>query len=197
MFQTFSGGSSNVITLLPLNMITPEGDTNRTSHFQLLLSAFTTNDISVDYVTSSGTAVAGSDFVSTSGTATITAGTASTNITLTILGDTVFELNERFYIDFSNPVGATLLTNRVYFELQNDDSPDPVRFNRIRRLQFGGPLRLEFNPGQAGAIYQIQASDNVRQWETIGQMTGSTNAFEFTDNASTNRTKRFYRTISQ
>ena len=96
MFQTFSGGSSNVIMLLPLNMITPEGDTNRTSHFQLLLSAFTTNDISVDYVTSSGTAVAGSDFVSTSGTATITAGTASTNITLTILGDTVFELNERF-----------------------------------------------------------------------------------------------------
>jgi hypothetical protein len=55
------------------------------------LSAASGKDITVDYVTSEGTATAGSDYTTTSGTLTISAGDTTGTIGVTVLSDTLDE----------------------------------------------------------------------------------------------------------
>ncbi len=62
------------------------------------------NDISVDWATADGTAIAGSDYVASSGTATFTlAGPTSQTITIPVIGDLLDEANETFTVNLTNP----------------------------------------------------------------------------------------------
>ena len=195
MFQSFAavGGAP---TLQPVQAVVFEGDTNNTVHLELRLTSVTNIQVSVMYATATGSATAGIDFAQASGTAVIPAGSNSVFIPVHILGDTIFELHETILVNLSNPVGALLGSPQATIELRNDDRPTSARFHRIRRLQNGGPFKLEFDIGDIQAVYDVQASDNLIQWQTIGQVTGAAGNFEFTDNGSTNRTRRFYRAIA-
>ncbi len=73
-----------------------------TADVVLLLSNASASDITVDYATSDGTAVASQDYTSATGTLTIPAGDTSLTIPITILDDGNFERNEDFVVDFSN-----------------------------------------------------------------------------------------------
>ena len=64
--------------------------------------------VDVDYVTSDGTAIAGSDYTATSGTLTIISGTSSGTINVPITGDTTIEGDKTFTLTLSNPANATL-----------------------------------------------------------------------------------------
>ena len=66
----------------------------------------TGEDVSVDYVTSGGTATAGSDYTYVSSTATITAGTTSTDVTIVTDNDSEEEDAETVVVTLSNPVTA-------------------------------------------------------------------------------------------
>ena len=68
--------------------------------------------VSVQYSTINDDAMAGSDYVATNGVLVIPAGTLSGSIQVRIIGDLLRESNERFIINFTNPVNAVL----------NDDS---------------------------------------------------------------------------
>jgi len=59
-------------------------------------------DVTVDFTTLDGTALAGSDYGATSGTLTFLAGETSKDITVTILDDSVFEDSEAFSVQISN-----------------------------------------------------------------------------------------------
>ncbi len=104
-----------------------EGTTNPS--FDLVLSAESGLDVTVDYSAAGVTAVgSGEDFSLTAGTATITAGQTTTSIGGTpgiIIDDDLDEFNETFTISLSNPTNSTVGTNglHTYTITDNDVTP--------------------------------------------------------------------------
>ena len=74
------------------------------------LAPASSGTVTVDYATRDqvGAAKAGEDYTATSGTLTFTAGQTSKTITVPITDDDIYENNESFFVDLSNPTGATL-----------------------------------------------------------------------------------------
>ncbi|HEB56046.1 MAG TPA: hypothetical protein ENI98_07035 [Gammaproteobacteria bacterium] len=80
--------------------------------FTVMLDAPTSGDVSFDYATSDGSAIAPGDYSATSGTATIPAGDTSIYIPVSIHGDDDPQGNKIFMMTLSNVVGnATLNPN--------------------------------------------------------------------------------------
>lgn len=100
-----------------------EGDSGTTdATFTISLSSTAASEVTVDYATADGTAVAPGDYTATSGTATIGAGASSTTVAVPVVGDTVPEADETFSVVLSNPVGATLATATGTGTVINDDA---------------------------------------------------------------------------
>lgn len=65
--------------------------------------------VSVDYQTQDGSAEAGADYISQNGTITFTPGISERFINIDIIDDDIFEEDESFYIQLSNPTNGALL----------------------------------------------------------------------------------------
>ena len=78
------------------------------AEFTVRLSEASGQDVTVNYTTSNGTAVAGSDYTRTSGKLTFAASETEQTITVPILDDAVSEPAETFTVTLSNPVNATV-----------------------------------------------------------------------------------------
>ena len=91
------------ITIAPASAT--EGDSGNTNvTFTLTLAQAVTGDVTVNYVTSDGTATAGQDYTAvTNGTTTIPANSTSTTFTVSVTGDTTDEPNETFNVAISLP----------------------------------------------------------------------------------------------
>ena len=91
------------ITIAPASAI--EGDSGSANMtFTLTLAQAVTGDVTVNYVTSDGTATAGQDYTAvTNGTTTIPANSTSTTFTVSVTGDTTDEPNETFNVTISLP----------------------------------------------------------------------------------------------
>lgn len=81
--------------------------------FQLILSEASGRDITVDFATVDGSAVAPGDYGATSGTFTVTNGLVTTILPVAIVDDAVYETNESFQVALSNVTHATLTTGIV------------------------------------------------------------------------------------
>ncbi|WP_366585238.1 Calx-beta domain-containing protein [Muricauda sp. ANG21] len=79
-------------------------------------------NIGFSYVTSNGTATAGTDYVATSGTGQINVGESSTTITVVVNGDTDIELNETFNLQLSLVSNATINDGTGLGTINNDDT---------------------------------------------------------------------------
>jgi uncharacterized repeat protein (TIGR01451 family)/CSLREA domain-containing protein len=95
------------------------GTTNFT--FTVSLTASSASTITVNYATANGTATAGSDYVAAAGTLTFTPGQTSQNLTILVNGDTVFEPNETFFVNLTNPTNAGLIKSQGLGTILNDD----------------------------------------------------------------------------
>ena len=82
-----------------------EGDSGSANMtFTLTLAQAVTEPVTVNYVTSDGTATTGSDYTAvTNGTATIPANSTSATFTVSVTGDTTDEANETFNVTISLP----------------------------------------------------------------------------------------------
>src|SRR5207248_863860 len=80
----------------------------------------TTKDITVNYATIDGTATALSDYQPTSGTLKIQHGHATGTITVLVKGDTVFEGDENFFVNLSNPHNAVILQGQGVGTIHDD-----------------------------------------------------------------------------
>ncbi len=90
--------------------------------FNVELLAPTVSNVSVNYSTANGTALAGSDYTANSGTVTfVRGGPRSVPVTVDVLGDQLFETNETFRLNLSNPVGAALKNLFATGTILNDD----------------------------------------------------------------------------
>ena len=76
--------------------------------FTVSLSATSSQQVTVDYATSDGTATAGEDYTATSGTLTFQAGETTKTISVPIIDDTEDDGGETFTLTLSNASGADL-----------------------------------------------------------------------------------------
>lgn len=74
-----------------------------TATFTVTLASPVNSTVTVDYVTTDGTATGGTDYVITSGTLTFAPNDQSETITVTLLSDAAFEGDETFTVTLSNP----------------------------------------------------------------------------------------------
>ncbi len=108
------------ISIADANVV--EGDTGtRLVTFTVSLSAAFSSAVSVNYATADGTALAGRDYTSASGTLTFAAGVRTRTFTISILGDYILEGDDRFAVNLSSPVNATISDRRAVGVIVNDD----------------------------------------------------------------------------
>ena len=109
-----------------VSMIEPDAGTAQMT-FTIHLSAPSATVVRVDVATANGTAIAGSDYLATASTGLrIPAGSTSKTVTVPIIGDTAVESEEYFFVNLSNPVGATPTPRR------SARSPTTTLFHRRR-----------------------------------------------------------------
>ena len=99
-----------------------------TASFNLSLSKSSGQDVSVDYVTSDGTAVAGTDYVAATGTVIFPAGSTSATVGVTVLGDDIAEANEDFLLTLFNPSNAVIGDTTGQATITDDDAASALAF---------------------------------------------------------------------
>ena len=91
--------------------------------FPVSLSVAAQQEVSVEYSTRDGTAIAGEDYEFNSGTLRIPAGQTDGTIAVRVYGDTSIESDESYFVDLRNIDGATLSLNHATGTILNDDVP--------------------------------------------------------------------------
>jgi CSLREA domain-containing protein len=116
-----------------------EGNAGTTSFvFNVTIPTASAFPITVDYTTANDTATAGSDYTATSGTATIPAGSLSTTITVSVLGDVVFESDEAFFVNLTNPTNATILDAQATGTITNDEGLPTILISDVSQSENSG-----------------------------------------------------------
>ena len=113
-----------------------------------------TDDMSVDYQTSNGTATAGEDFTAI-GPTTINfaaSGSLSEHVTVQIQGDGIVELDETFYVTLSNPVGAAIADPEGKGVIANDDDATLSIDALTRDEGDAGTTQFEFTVTLSAAV---------------------------------------------
>ena len=116
-----------------INDITVTEVTNGTSTaiFTVTLDNPSSKEITLDYTTADGTAVAGSDYIATNGTLTFAPGETTKAIAVTIQGDNLDEFTEAFFLNFDNANNATLTDTQGTVTITDDDNPPEISFSDI------------------------------------------------------------------
>ena len=89
--------------------------------FTVQLSAAATSQVTVNFATADGTAVAGSDYTATSGTLIFNPGETSKTVAVTVRGDRTREEDETFGVQLSAAIGATIADGFGTGTIRNDD----------------------------------------------------------------------------
>jgi uncharacterized repeat protein (TIGR01451 family) len=130
---------------ISINDITvTETDEDQSVFFTLTLSGPSDQIVSVDFATRDGSAQAPGDYRAKSGTRSFSPGQLTTRIKLIVKGENVREDTERFFVDLSDPVNATIADGIGVARIRDDDPDDPLVV-----LSKSGPA--EASPGESFA----------------------------------------------
>jgi len=121
------------------------------------LSGASAVSVTVDYVTSDGTAGAGSDYTTISGTLSFAPGQTSQSFTVTILDDELDEPDETLTLTLSNPVNAALGAPCIATLTVVDDDVPPT-------VQFGSAT---YSVGERAGTATIIATLSAPSWQTV------------------------------
>jgi hypothetical protein len=103
-----------------------EGNTGQTAFvFTVTLSKASRREVSVQYATGDGTAIAGSDYVPTEGKLTFAPGETTKTITVLVNGDTDYENYESFLVELSSARGAKIADAIGYGVILEDGDLPP------------------------------------------------------------------------
>ena len=94
--------------------------------FTVSLSAPSSQQVTIQYATSSGTAASGTDFTAASGTLTFVANETSKTVSVSTLDDSLDEENETFTLTLSSPTNATLDDATATGTINDDDESSPL-----------------------------------------------------------------------
>ena len=99
-----------------------EGNTGDTIYeFTVQLIGKPAGPVTVQVTTQDGSAVAGQDFDAVSQQLTFNAGESTKKVQVTVSGDRIVETDEFFFLNLSNPVGATIFDDQGIATIINDD----------------------------------------------------------------------------
>ncbi len=106
----------------------PEGNGGGTTPFVFTItsSSPSSTPITVNFATSSMSALSPADFAAAAGVATIAANATSTTVTVNVVADNILEPNEQFTVTLSAPVGATLADATAIGTIIGDDAQVPI-----------------------------------------------------------------------
>ena len=110
-----------VPTIAITDTMVGEGETTD-AIFTVTLSNAYDQQVTVSYSMADGTGLAATDYVSTSGTLIFTAGQTSKTITVALRRDDLPEWGERFFVNLSAPVNATLADAQGVGTISDDDA---------------------------------------------------------------------------
>jgi len=111
--------------------------------FKVTLSAPATDQFTVNYGTSNGTAAAGLDYTQNSGTLTFAPGDTEKIVRVNLVDDNTVEPNETFFVDLSgvSSSAVALRTGRATGTIVNDDSTQ-ITINDVSALESAGTFRF-------------------------------------------------------
>jgi|GEM_PF-922250 len=139
---------------LSIDDVTVDEDAG-TATFTVSLDQVSGQDVTVDFTTNDGTAVAPDDFTDTSGTLTIAAGQTSGTITVDIVDDAIDEADETFTVDLTNAVNATI-TDAQGTGTITDDEGAALNLNKTSE----DVIFIEGDSGQeAGLLFTLEESN--------------------------------------
>jgi len=119
--------------------------------FTVVLSAPSTNTVTVNFATANGTATSGSgDYVFRSGSLSFPAGTTNLPLVVRVRGDTMYELDETFVVTLSAPAFAVLGDAQGVCTILNDDSIPSVSVTDV--------TINEGNSGTNSAVFRVSVS---------------------------------------
>ena len=141
---------------------------NNTMRFEVAISSAPLEDVTVDFVASSGTAIKDADFIRDDGTLTFPAGVATPQPILVVINpDSIDEDDEEFNITLSNPTGGAKIggTGIAVGTIEDDDYA-PVLSINSEKIEEGdsGEKNITFT-----ATLTHASSRNVTfEYSTIG-----------------------------
>jgi aryl-phospho-beta-D-glucosidase BglC (GH1 family) len=96
--------------LLPIEFALPPagGPATAAATFTIMLSAASTQPVTVSFTTANGTAIAGRDYVAASGTVSFAPGQTQATVTVTVLADPLATADLSFFVNLSNPVNGVV-----------------------------------------------------------------------------------------
>jgi len=98
----------------------------------LTLSAASSDDVTVTYATSNGSAVGGDDYTAVpSGSAMIPAGSTLTTISISTIDDALDEAAETFNVNLNGATNATIADGNGVVTITDDDPPPTITINDI------------------------------------------------------------------
>ena len=131
--------------------------------FRVTLSAPLSQQITVNYATTNGTAAAGLDYTSTTGTLTFASGVTEQIVRVNLVDDSVTEPNETFFVDLSgvSSTAATIRTSRGTGTILNDDASQ-ISINDVTALESSGTFNftVSLNRPSASSISVRVATAN-------------------------------------
>ncbi|MCU1266791.1 MAG: glucose/sorbosone dehydrogenase [Acidobacteria bacterium] len=146
---------------------------NTTATFTVSLSNTSSQTITVKYTTAGNTATSGTDFLSAAGTVTITPGLLSQTVSITVVGDTVFEPNETFFVNLTNPTNATISDNQGVGTINNDDQPSISGHLNYLDSTTGAPNVTVTLTGTNGFVTRTTTTDTNGDYTFAGVPTGN------------------------
>ena len=108
------------------------------------LEPASTATVTVDYATrdGSGGAQAGEDYTATSGTLSFAPSETSKTFTIPILNDDIYEDNESFLVDLSNPAGATVPASAAAITIDSEDAAPTASLEDVTVDEGAGTMTL-------------------------------------------------------
>ena len=132
-----------------------EGNSGNTNaNFTVTLSVASTQAVSLNLVSSDGTATAGSDYIPLRVNELLfSPGETSKTVAVQVNGDTMFEPDETFFVNLSNPANATIADNQGQGTIINDEPVPSV-------VQLSADTYTA-NEGAGGVSFTVNRSGNT------------------------------------
>jgi hypothetical protein len=157
------------------------------------LSSPSTDWVTVEFQTTTGTALAGRDYVAAASTLSFPPGTTSTNLQIQILADGTSDGDKVFYVQLRNPSNAAIDDATGQVTILGSGAVEEVLILGIRRT---GIKAFElYLTGKTSQAIRVQASLNLLDWEVITNTT-STGWTMALPEIQPNYPRRFYRAVS-
>ena len=142
----------------------------------LSLSASSSNQVTVNYTTTDGTAIKINDYTSVSGSIVFLAGQTSKPLTITITTDNISEFQETFYVNLSDAVNASIIKNMSTIVVYDASLPVELTNFSVNCENDYPIVNWQTASEHNSASFILERSKNGSDWELVNQIVAAGNS---------------------